>query len=55
VLGAAGAGAGAWAGSRARILAAERTTLPGPLLGAIEDLVAIGLAVLVLEAGRDHG
>jgi uncharacterized membrane protein len=54
LLGAAGAGAGAWVGNRARILAAERTSLPGPLLGAIEDLVAIGLAVLVLEAGRDR-
>jgi uncharacterized membrane protein len=52
LLGAAGAGAGAWTGSRARILAAERTRLPGPLLGGIEDLVAIGLAVAVLESGR---
>jgi uncharacterized membrane protein len=52
LLGAAGAGAGAWAGSRARSLAAERTGLPGPLLGAVEDLVAIGLAVAVLGAGR---
>lgn len=55
LLGAAGAGAGAWAGSRARIFAAERTSLPGPLLGAVEDLVTIGLAVMVLEAGRDRG
>jgi uncharacterized membrane protein len=55
LLGAAGAGAGAWAGSRARTLAAEHTPLPGPLLGAIEDLVTIGLAVAVLEAGRDRG
>jgi uncharacterized membrane protein len=52
LLGAAGAGAGAWAGSRARGVAAERTRLPGPLLGAIEDLVAIGLAVAVLESGH---
>ena len=55
LLGAAGAGAGAWAGSRTRLLAAEHTSLPGPLLGAIEDLVTIGLAVAVLEAGRDRG
>jgi uncharacterized membrane protein len=53
LLGAAGAGAGAYAGSRARILAAERTGLPGPLLGAAEDLVTIGLALAVLAAG--HG
>jgi uncharacterized membrane protein len=53
LLGAAGAGAGAYAGTRARALAAERTGLPGPLLGAAEDLVAVGLAVAVLAAGRD--
>ena len=53
LLGAAGAGVGASAGARARALAAERTGLPGPLLGAAEDLVAIGLAVAVLAAGRD--
>jgi uncharacterized membrane protein len=54
LLGAAGGGAGAWAGSRARLLAAERTSLPGPLLGAIEDLVTIGLAVAVLQSGRER-
>jgi uncharacterized membrane protein len=53
LLGAAGAGAGAFAGSRARILLADRTPLPGPLLGALEDLLAVGLAVAVLTAGRD--
>jgi uncharacterized membrane protein len=55
LLGAAGAGAGAYAGSRARLLAAERTRLPGPLLGAAEDLVAVGLALAVVAAGRDAG
>jgi uncharacterized membrane protein len=55
LLGAAGAGAGAWAGTQVRGLAAERTSLPGPLLGAAEDLVAVGLAVAVIAAGRDRG
>ena len=53
LLGAAGAWAGAWAGTQARVFLAERTSLPGPLLGAAEDLVAIGLALAVLAAGRD--
>jgi uncharacterized membrane protein len=55
LLGAAGAGAGAYAGSRARVLAADRTGLPGPLLGAAEDLVTFGLALAVLAAGREGG
>ena len=55
VLGAAGAGAGAWAGTSARAFVAERTRLPGPLLGAAEDLVTVGLAVAVVGAGRDTG
>ena len=53
LLGAAGAGAGAWAGTKARIALAERTRIPGPLLGAAEDLFAVGLAVAVITAGRD--
>jgi uncharacterized membrane protein len=53
LLGAAGAGAGAYAGTRARGYLAERTRLPGPLLGAVEDLLAIGLTVAVVTAGRD--
>ena len=52
LLGAAGAGAGAWAGSTARRFAAERTRLPNPLLGAVEDVVAVGLALAVIGAGR---
>jgi uncharacterized membrane protein len=55
LLGAAGAGTGAYAGSRARVLAADRTGLPGPLLGAAEDLVTFGLALAVLAAGREGG
>jgi uncharacterized membrane protein len=55
LLGAAGAGAGAFAGTRARALLADRTTLPGPVQGAIEDLVAVGLGVAVVGAGRDAG
>jgi uncharacterized membrane protein len=55
LLGAAAAGAGAYAGTRARALAAERTGLPGPLLGAAEDLVTIGLALAVVAAGRETG
>jgi uncharacterized membrane protein len=51
LLGSAGAGAGAYAGTRARAFAAERTGLPGPLLGAAEDLVAVGLAVAVVASG----
>ena len=52
LLGAAGAGAGAYLATRTRAAAAERTRLPGPLLGAIEDLFAVGLAMAVLTAGR---
>jgi uncharacterized membrane protein len=54
LLGAAGAGAGAYAGTRARAFLAERTRLPGPVLGAAEDLFAIGLALAVVTAGRDR-
>jgi uncharacterized membrane protein len=53
LLGAAGAGAGAWAGTRARDFLAERTRLPNPLIGAVEDLFAVGLAYAVITAGRD--
>jgi uncharacterized membrane protein len=53
LVGAAGAGAGAFAGTRTRALLADRTALPGPLLGGLEDLFAVGLAVAVLGAGRD--
>jgi uncharacterized membrane protein len=55
LLGAAGAAAGAYAGTRARVFVAERTQLPGPLLGVVEDLLAAGLAVAVITAGRDAG
>jgi uncharacterized membrane protein len=53
VLGLAGAGIGAFGGGRARDLLADRTGWPQPLLGAIEDLVAVGLAVAVAAAARD--
>jgi uncharacterized membrane protein len=53
LLGGAGAGVGAFAGARARALLADRTALPDPLVGVVEDLVAVGLAVAVLTAGRD--
>ena len=53
LLGAAGAGAGAFAATRARAFAAERTQLPGPLLGAREDVFAVALAVAVVTAGRE--
>jgi uncharacterized membrane protein len=55
LLGAAGAGTGAWAGTTVRALVAERTRLPNPLLGAAEDVVAVGLALAVISAGRDAG
>jgi uncharacterized membrane protein len=55
LLGAAGAGAGAYAATKVRAFVAERTHLPGPLLGAAEDLVAVALAVAVVTAGRDAG
>ena len=55
LLGAAGAGAGAFAGTRARALLADRTALPAPVQGALEDLVAVGLGVAVIGAGRDAG
>lgn len=53
LLGAAGAGAGAFAATRARAFAADRTRLPGPLLGALEDLFAVALALAVVTAGRE--
>jgi len=53
VLGLAGAGVGAFGGGRARELLAERTGWPRPLVGAVEDLAAVGLAVAVVAAGRD--
>jgi uncharacterized membrane protein len=53
LLGSAGAGAGALAATRARAFLADRTGLPQPLLGALEDLVAVALAVAVVTAGRD--
>jgi len=55
VLGAVGAAAGAYAGTRARVFVAERTRLPGPLIGVVEDLLAAGLALAVITAGRDAG
>jgi uncharacterized membrane protein len=54
LLGAAGAGAGAFAGTRGRAFLADRTGLPQPLLGAVEDLFAVGLAMAVVTAGRDR-
>jgi uncharacterized membrane protein len=52
LLGAAGAGAGAYVATRARAAAAARTRLPGPLLGAVEDLVVVALALAVLSPAR---
>jgi len=46
---------GGAASTRARAVLAERTTLPDPLLGGIEDLLAVALAVAVLGAGRGSG
>jgi uncharacterized membrane protein len=51
----AGAGIGAFGGDRLRGLLADRTGLPQPLLGAIEDLFAVALALAVVTAGRDPG
>jgi uncharacterized membrane protein len=52
LLGAAGAGAGAFVATKARAAAAARGRLPQPLLGAVEDVVAVGLALAVVTAGR---
>ena len=52
LLGAAGAGAGAYVATKVRAAAAARGRLPQPLLGAVEDLLAAGLAVAVVAAGR---
>jgi uncharacterized membrane protein len=54
-LGLAGAGIGAVGGDRLRDLLADRTGLPQPLLGAVEDLFAVALALAVVTAGRDPG
>lgn len=43
VLGAAGAGLGAWAGYTARAALGRTTGVPDPVWGAVEDLVAVGL------------
>ena len=51
--GAAGAGVGSVAGARVRAALADRTNLPQPLLGAVEDLFAVGLALAVIGSGRD--
>ena len=47
--------AGDDAATKVRALVADRTSLPGPLLGAAEDLFAVALAVAVVTAGRDAG
>ena len=52
VFGALGAGAGAAAGARFRGLAAERSRLPDAVWAVLEDLLAAGLAVAVVAAGR---
>jgi len=49
LLGALGAGAGAWAGYHARAWAGRSTGLADPVLGAAEDLVALGLASYALR------
>lgn len=46
LLGAAGAGIGAYAGYHVRAGLGRATHLPDPLFGAAEDVVAIGLGVL---------
>jgi uncharacterized membrane protein len=51
--GAAGAALGSVGGARVRAALADRSSLPQPLLGAVEDLFAVGLAVAVIAAGRD--
>jgi uncharacterized membrane protein len=51
MLGALGAGVGATVATKARTALADRTGVPAPLLGAAEDLVAIGLG-LAAVAGR---
>jgi uncharacterized membrane protein len=43
LLGAAGAGAGAYLGYHARMLLGRLTPLPDPVWGAVEDAVALGL------------
>lgn len=51
LLGALGAGAGAWTGYQARGWLGRTTGLPHPVLGAAEDLVALGLATYALRDG----
>lgn len=51
LLGALGAGAGSWAGYQARGWLGRATGLADPVLGAAEDLVALGLATYALRDG----
>ena len=55
VLGAAGAGLGAAAGSRARVALAGRSRVPAVVWGLAEDVAAVGLAAAVLAAARNPG
>lgn len=49
LIGALGAGAGSWAGYQARGWVSRTTGVADPVLGAAEDLVALGLATYALR------
>ncbi len=51
-LGAAGAGLGAEGGYHARVFLGRRSSLPDPVWGAVEDVVAIGLGLTLLRSTR---
>lgn len=49
ILGAAGAGIGAFAGYHVRVWLGEQTGIPDPVWGTVEDTVALGLGLLAVS------
>jgi uncharacterized membrane protein len=54
-IGSAAAGLSAFAGERTRAALGRRTGLPDPLIAAVEDLVAIGVALAAARQAADAG
>jgi uncharacterized membrane protein len=54
-IGSATAGLSAFAGERVRAALGQRTGLPDPLIAAVEDLLAIGVALAATRQAADAG
>lgn len=54
LLGAAGAGLGAFVGYHARRWLGEATGIPDPFWGSVEDVAALAIGALVIAGDRDH-